>query len=69
MRPMIRSRTALTLFSVVLAVAMVATTFPLGAAGSGGDAPTSRIGTVSIGGITWTEDIRVTRNGATDERA
>jgi len=69
MRPLLRSPAPLTLFSLALAVAMVATTFPLGAAGPGDDAPTSRIGTVSIGGITWTEDIRVTRNGATDERA
>jgi PGF-CTERM protein len=35
--------------------------------GADGDGPEHRFGTVNIGGITWTEDIRVTRNGAADK--
>jgi len=53
---------AISLVSMALMGSMVLSTMPVATA-----APTPMaVGTVQIGGITWTEDIRATRNGASD---
>ena len=56
--------TRVSLIALGLVGSMVLSAFPPVAA-----APTpTAVGTIDIGGITWTEDIRVTRNGGADTR-